>query len=301
MKIENPTTGKVYKDAINRLFGLDIEQWGDSLIDFEWSDKLQALLDSRTVTKNGFGGKQSSYIRDQFLSNGDISKAQIFWVGRNGGNVDNVIDDLRVMVEHLSHDMFLIMTIPNGGYANNLSDGDAYARFVDFADRIKSIYPNNTIDNRAACIQGWDMGGVKLNTSFTQPTIGQNVQINVTDAAFLNSVNSNDVSNFPQWDNQIRIGNMYDADLYTIISVDDSNLITVRLDEVNTVNEGATVENGDTDGSVKYIKVVQEMDWQCFQFDTTPSTFRSDGVHMTDSGKQFIAELVARFFNARFI
>lgn len=293
--------GKV-NDNFDELYGSDIEMWGDSLTS-GMSLAINPYLNSRSVEEFSYGGKTSAFIRDIFLSNADKSKAQIFWIGSNNSwATDYIIDDLRTMINHLGHDRFLIMMIHNGGYEDLLLGGQDYHRFPDLEDRLKFIYPNNFLNNRKAVIQGWDMGGVKLLSSFTQPSLGQNVQINVSDANFLSVVNSADVNTFPQWDNKVRIGDLTNADLYTIVSVDSSNLITLKLDESNVISEGDTVENlTDNDGAIYYLKVVQEMDWQIFNKDATLSTFRADSIHMNSNGKDFLGKKIADFFNRKFI
>lgn len=304
MKMINPTLGSDLAGYINEIYGTDIEIWGDSLVDQDWTQYLNPLLNGRVSVKFGFSSKTASYIRDQFISNADISKAQIFWVGRNDYNIDLIIDPIREMVAHLGHDRFLVMVPPNGGYHTEFNTGEKYELFTETERRLQNEYPNNFLNNRKAVIDGWNFGNVRLNTSFIQPAINSNIQVDVTDANFLNTLNPSDeieLSGYG-WNYKVRIGLLGAADLYEIISVDSDNLITLKLLEVNVKNTGETVSNEVLfDGGKSYLQVLQELDFQLYHLDTTPSTSRSDSVHLKyPEGRQFIARQAARFINRKF-
>lgn len=285
----------------------DIEFWGDSLTGQNYSQYVAAAT-GREVTVRGYGGKTSTYIRDQFLALADTSKTQVIWVGRNNfGLPDVVIDDIRAMVEHLGHSRFIIMNPPNGNYAGEGKNDDnnrAYQAFMTLTDRLQWEYPANFLDIRRATINSYDMGGVTLLSSFVQPAVNGTVQINVSDANTLTTYNQADLT---RWGadvmNKIRIGWMfaYNTDVYEVVSKDSDTLLTVRLVEANWKNPGEMVENQiDAGGNnaVKYMRVMQNADYKCFQEDRWLSTFRSDAIHMADIGKQEVAKHVVRKLEA---
>lgn len=291
------------------LYGNDIQVQGDSLVDQDFTQYLNPLLNGRVSTNHGTSGKTSSWLRDDFIANADFTKAQIFLIGRNNPTYPSVIiDDLRTMISYLTHTNFLILNPPNGGSYlefGNLETGVKYDSFIELETRLAAEYPSNFINLRKAVINGWKMGDVRLLTSFTQPAIGANIQVNVSDAAFLNNQNAADyVAPVTKlWIDQVRIGNVKAADLYDIVSVDDSTHITLTLTEANVIAEGGLVENITYfDGAIGKIQIMQELDWQCYQADTSLSTAREDALHFKyPDGRIMVAEIIAKFINSRFI
>jgi CRISPR/Cas system endoribonuclease Cas6 (RAMP superfamily) len=90
---------------------------------------------------------------------------------------------------------------------------------------------------------------------------------------------------------------------YDIISVVDSTHIILKLTEANVKLVGETVENPILfDGATQYIGIYQELDWQMFNEDSSPSSFRADTHHFKyPNGRLLVAQIVARFINSRFI
>lgn len=308
-------------EVANRLAaGRDIECWGDSLTAQNYAQDLAQIL-GRNCYNHGYGGKTSTYIRDQFLSNFNPNRTQVIWVGRNNYHMVNaVVDDIRDMVAAFGKQNFIIMMPPNGNFGdfgtdeNSLYPEDGtgemrgsgtYNKFIKLADMLSKEYPANFLDNREASINGWCMGNVKLLLPFVQPEVGGSVQIHVSDANFLTTYNENDKEKFGEdFMQHIRIGieDSYPYNQYKVISKDSDTLLTVQLVQASGNNPvGATianlVDNGGTD-SVIYLRVMQEADYMCWRYDTTLSTFRSDGIHMTEDGKKLIAEIVARKITA---
>lgn len=295
--------------------GKDIECWGDSLTAQNYAQYLSQIL-GRNCFNHGYGGKTSTYIRDQFLSGFNPDRTQIIWVGRNNyTRMDVVIDDIRDMVTAFGKQNFIIMMPPNGYYGDfgteddlfpypedgsgEMRGGTGYDKFMELTDRLSKEYPANFLDSREASIHGWRMGNVKLLQSFTQPEVGENVQISVSDANFLTAYNTYDEEKFgTDFMSHIRIGiNVGHYSKYKIISKDSDTLLTVKLVDAAAQSPGTTIENIIDNGgtnSVMYLRVMQEADYMCWRYDTTLSTFRSDGIHMTENGKKLIAEIVAR-------
>lgn len=293
----------------------DIELWGDSLVGQMYGDIIAKKL-GRTVLSYGYGGKKSAYIRDKFLELSNKDNTIIINVGTNDSvnyddilDVDNTITNIRMMVNAIPHNRFLICTPPNGGYGRpaslngGVADGDfkggtKHKMLVELERRLSLEYQGHYLNTREACIYGYDMGGVKLLKSFIQPQVGDRVQISVSDSTFLTTYNQNDFDDYGEdFMKQIRIGSLSKADLYKVISKDSDTLITVELVEVNRITPGGVVENGVDNGgtdSTMYLKVVQEVDYQCFIGDTTASTFRKDKIHMSDRGMEELSTHVSR-------
>jgi hypothetical protein len=86
-------------------------------------------------------------------------------------------------------------------------------------------------------------------------------------------------------------------DVYKIVEKVDNTHLTVQLEGINRISSGNIVGNlvdaGGTN-SVKYLRVMQNADYMCWLYDTTLSTFRKDGIHMTDDGLKLVAQIVSR-------
>lgn len=283
----------------------DIELWGDSLT----AQNYGRYILGADVYTHGYGGQTSTYIRDKFLSEFNEDRTQVIWVGRNNYNeVDVVIDDVRDMVSALGTDDFVIMCPPNGQWGSfgtngedgtgEMKGGDSYKNFLEIERRLAAEYPSNFLNIRKAVVEGWRMGNVKLLSDFVQPSIGDNVTIEVSDATFLTTYNSSDVTAFGEdFMSKIRIGLNGKYDVYKVIEKVDNTHLTVQLEEVNRITSGSAVGNiadrGET-ASIKYLRVIQNADYMCWLYDTTLSTFRSDGIHMTTKGLKFVADVVSR-------
>ncbi len=282
----------------------NIEIWGDSLVAQGYGKYIGEYLDRNVLTK-GYGGKTSTYIRDKFLAEADTSKTIIINVGRNNYNQpDVVIQDIRAMVSAIPHNNFLICCPPNGHYGEGIGTG-AYKNFELIEKRLSRQYGANFLNTRVGTIEEYDMGNVKLINSFVQPEINGQVTITVSDASFLVSYNSGDTNKWGEdFMKKIVIGqSIYAVDVYRVDSYNTSaNTLTITLLENNSgVWPGATVKNGVDGGgldSLKYLRVLQHADYYCFMNDITQSTFRMDGIHMTEKGRKCLAKVVARKINS---
>lgn len=289
----------------DRLKVKDIELWGDSLT----AQNYGKYIEGTTVYTHGFGGKTSTYIRDEFLSNFNKEATQVIWVGRNNyQEIDVVIDDIRDMVSTLTHNNFIIMCPPNGYYGEfgtngedgngEMKGGSNHSKFLELERRLSEEYPSNFLNIRKAVIEGWRMGNVRLLSDFTQPHVGSNVTIEVSDATFLVTYNNNDLDKSGQdFMAKIRIGINGNYDVYKVVEKVDDTHLTVQLEESNRIAVGSTVSNITDSGgnsAVKYLRVMQNADYMCWLYDTTLSTFRNDGIHMTADGLKLVAQIVSR-------
>lgn len=291
----------------------EIENWGDSLTAMGYPEILQEKTGIK-CHNYGYAGYKSTYIRDKFIQMCDKNKIQIIWVGRNNYSYpDVVIEDIQMMVRHLNTPYFLIISVLNGGYGTfgddtgyfpsdgtqEMCGGWSY-NAIDYINTwLKKEYPSNFLDIREALIRGWNMGNIRLLSPFVKPEINGTVHINVSDANFLVNYNTSDLGKFGQdFMENIRIGTNRRYDKYKVISKDDNTHLTVQLIESNyEVSSGETIDNLIDDGgdnSIIYLKIMQECDYQCLRYDTTLSTFRKDGIHMSDDGTKFMVEILIR-------
>lgn len=307
MKVANAKTAEIAKVAesitdINIVD--DIEIWGDSLVAQNYGDYIGKILNRSVLTK-GYGGKTSTYIRDKFLAEADTNKTIIINVGRNNyQEPDVVIQDIRAMVESIPHNNFLICCPPNGNYGEGIGT-TAYDNFKKIEDRLSKQYQANFLNTRDATIQEYDMGNVKLVEPFVQPQINGQVTMTVSNAKFLTTFNENDTAKWGnEFMNKVVIGqSIYAVDTYRIDSYDLANntLTVTLLENKSGVKPGSTVTNGVDSGelqSIKYLRVLQNADYDCYMKDTTQSTFRIDGIHMSTEGQKCIAKVVARKINS---
>lgn len=295
-------------EALTPYTSHQFEIWGDSLVRQGFGNYMG--LDY--VTHHGFGGKTSTYVRDQFLNGvtNPEDKSFIILAGRNNyAETDVIVSDIKAMVKHIGHERFMICMPPNGNYGEGKDHPNTYAYFTKLSEKLSSLYPNNFIDTRRACIEEYDMGDVRLEQSFTQPAIGGTVKVYVSDVAFLTTYNTGDVG---QWGEthmkKIAIGiNLEKMDIYKVIIANtEENSLILQLETNNSdIHAGGTVENivgagGETPNgsSVKYLRVLQNADYYCYQNDITQSTFRKDGIHMSERGQRVLAEVVKRFIVA---
>ena len=281
----------------------DIEIWGDSLVGQGYGKYIGEILGRNVLTK-GYGGKTSTYIRDMFLKDANLNKTQIINVGRNNyQEPDVVIQDIRRMVDAIPHNNFLICCPPNGNYGEGIGT-TAYKNFQTIEEKLRRRYQANFLNTRECTIEEYHMGNVELIKSFVQPQVGSSITINVSNASFLTSYNSNDLNKWgEEFMKKIVIGKSIESvDIYRVDSYDiENNTLTITLLENNSgVKPGSTVGNWTDNGglnSVKYLRVLQYADYYCYTIDTTQSTFRSDGIHMTTEGQKCIAKVVARKIN----
>lgn len=301
----------VAKSVENLVIGGTLHLWGDSLVGQKWGDFLAQIL-GRPVISHGYGGKKSSYIRDQFIANPVVTQfPQIICVGRNNyPNTEVIIDDIRRMVKAMGHLNFLILTPPNGNYGTlngteltlgELKGGPAYKQFIELETRLAAEYGSNYLNSRIGTIQSYDNGGVTLLNSFTQPAVGGQVQVNVSDADFLTNYNPSTVS---KWGativERVVIGINGIFDTYKIVNKIDSTTLLLELVESKRIAPGATVSNLVDDGgtnSVIYLRVMQNADWISYQNDITQSSFRIDDIHMSYGGMICLAKVVANKIN----
>ena len=294
----NSNTSEYSKYTNNYIPNDTIQLWGDSLVAQGYGDIIGQIL-NRNVQSFGYGGKTSTYIRDKFLSLADFSKPQIIIVGRNNKSEPyRIVDDIRAMVEKIPHNNFIIGCPPNGIWGENLTTS-GNAEFIKIEKLLQNQYQSNFLNTRLASIYEYDMGNIKLTSSFIQPNIGEQVTINVSNSAFLMIRNSNETSGC-EWSNGVNdivlTFDMDKYDRYEIISADTTNnTITIKLKEKNLFNVGETVDNKTYgDGEKSYLRVLQYADYWCFMNETTQSTFRNDGIHMSIYGRKCLAKVVAR-------
>ncbi|WP_313386899.1 hypothetical protein [Chishuiella sp.] len=299
--------------SINNLnISSTIDLWGDSLVAQGYGDIISKLL-NRGVVTHGFGGKKSSYIRDKFLADENITKRpQVINIGRNNYmDYDTVINDIRTMVNAMGHNNFLICMPPNGDYGTingnasslgELKGGTRYDVFIRIQNWLSNEYANNFLNTREGSIYSYNMGGIKLVNEFVQPALNEDVTIQLSNTSIFSNLNSADITKFgEEFMNKVVIGMNGVYDIYSIVSVDSSTQLNLKLIEQNRITSGNNVSNLTDDGgdsSVIYLNIFLYADYILRDYDTTQSSFRIDGVHMSEAGKNCLANVVARKINS---
>lgn len=286
-----------------------ISFWGDSLMNGNYPELVAQKLGVECV-KNNFGGRTSSTIREEFIKHyknfpEELEYTHVFCVGRNNlARPQDTVRDLREMVSLLPHSKYLIMMPPNGNYEGEYKGGAAYNNVIWLSDMLHKCFGGAYFDWRSSLINGYDYGGVRLESSFIQPSIGKTVQINVSDADFLITYNNMYMDKSHR--NFIRIGDLMHEKMnkYEVVSKDDSTHLTVKAISEEFLTQGEQISNhqyNDTyNNSYGYIDVVQESDYQTYIGDNTPTTLRTDNIHMASvKAQEFTANLVIREICAR--
>jgi hypothetical protein len=277
---------------------MDFFATGDSLMTTELPTLLAALA-GRNIVAKGYGGQKSFQIRKHFIDENLAiaqSKVNLIWVGRNNiadpGAEDVVVSDVRDMVALIPHKKFIVMGVTNGEVIDEYKNGSRYNRMIKINDHLQAAYGVNYIDIRRHIIENYDYGGVRLVDAFVfvQPAINANVQILVNKTSFF-AVND-----------PIAIGYFSSADKYTVVSIDSATAMTIKLITSNRIAPGGNVGNdfydftqtGTVYPSYGYLKVIKDVDFLDYNYDTTPSTGRIDGIHFNATVNQLIADCVYR-------
>lgn len=277
-----------------------IDAWGDSLTAaaYGYTNAL-ARLSGLTVNMHGFGGKTSQYIRSQFDEGYNPNNFNIFWVGRNNyRQPESILDDLKAMIAKLNKPNYLILMPPNGGYGyfngglGELKGGASYEYFVEIERLLSSAFGNHFVNIRRAAIERWSQGVVLLS-SFTQPAIGGTVQIEVSDANALTTYNTFDTEYQGEtFMKKIVIGINGQYDIYTVLSKVDDTHLSVSLDESHRITPGGTVGNVEETDYTLMLRVEQYADYMFRAYDSTLSTYRTDGVHPSEGGRTLNAQII---------
>ena len=292
-----------------------IQGFGDSLIG---RGEMFVTLQEKTghpATYLTYGGRGSSFIRDRFEENGNFDNAiNVFWVGQNNTDEpDTIIEDLKHMVRLLNHNRFVVLTPIVGAPSSLEMVTERVEINAVISEKIQSIFGNHSVVLNAAIVNGgYDMGGVKLKTSFVQPLIGGSVDVQVSDVSFFQTINSNDASlSYIPDEKYILIGfnGLYDRYEITSSSIDGAGggkegTLTLTLISSSRIGSGSTVENIETieaaTGSsnfysvVKYLQIYKEADKFCIDNKMIPSSFREDAIHPSNLGGACVGELLAQ-------
>ena len=286
--------------AIRQVHFPAIDAWGDSLsgATFGYTQRL-AQISGLTVNMYSYGGKTSQYIRAQFDANFNPDNFQIFWVGRNNyTQPESILDDLKAMVGKLSKPNYMIIMPPNGGYGyfngglGELKGGTSYEYFMEIERLLSSAFGHHFVNLRRAAIERWSQGVVLLS-SFTQPAVGGTVQIEVSDANALTTYNTFDTEYQGEtFMKKIAIGINGQYDIYTVLSKVDDTHLSVSLDESQRVAPGGTVGNVEETDYTLMLRVEQYADYMFRAYDSTLSTYRTDGVHPSSGGRMLNAQII---------
>lgn len=266
---------------------LKIDAWGDSLTYDNWRDILGAMRGIQ-VTRNAWGGETSTQIKERYLLGANPVNFHTIWVGTNNYSSTQVIlDDVAEMVAHKGDGQFMIMPPLNGlfglfadqpgGPTNRLKGGENYHYHLEIEAALSDVYGLRFFNNRLDHVNNYDMGNVFLISPFIQPNIGETIQINVNKVEVSSGeyqYNPSDVNAKIDYWKRIRIGTKELHDKYDILTYESDNLMTVQLTEANITNPGQVVSSG--------LKVMTELDYQCYINETTMTSSRRDAYHHND-------------------
>jgi len=132
-----------------------ISCWGDSMIGQGGASYLPVYLSSFQYAgeHKGIGGESSSSTRTRFeAANDQKHKIQVIWTGRNNSfQVAQVLSDIAAMVDSLTHDNYVVVSVLNG-------DGEGigtsvYSDITSINASLAATYTGkNYYDARAALI-----------------------------------------------------------------------------------------------------------------------------------------------------
>lgn len=153
--------------------------WGDSLtagtgapVGMSYLDQFH-ILSGEPVYRQGWGGKDSTYIKDQFLLQpahwGDYA---IIWSGRNNyTDTATVKADIAAMVAKLTTPNYLILSIINGNYASEYQGQANYNTMLSLNADLAATYGSRFIDVRKALVDSYNPLLPQDVTDFDRDTV----------------------------------------------------------------------------------------------------------------------------------
>lgn len=274
---------------------------GDSLT-AQFDGDYLASITGRSVTRYGYGGRASTQIRDYYLNtlSSEYSKTTVFWVGRNNfydiGLLDTIINDLQRMINAKGDDNFIILTPPTGQYPSEYIGTERRAYLEDLWSTMKRKWGDRVLDAQSILREAFDFSLITLQSSFTQPSVGANVQITLNDTSSFTASDEIVIGFFSQ---SSPSGESVTAnrDEYTVISVDSPTLVTIRLDVSNRIAPGASVNNfttTNTEVAIHYLNIAKTIDYEnVFIRGVSADSVRFDDVHYTDETYQYLGKFIA--------
>ena len=156
-----------------------VSGWGDSLTfgsgggGAGYLEQFQTLS-GQAIYKQGWGGSNSTWIKDQFLlqSNHWGDQYIIIWSGRNNYTATNTVKaDIADMVAHMTTTNYLIMGIINGNYAGEFKGQANYNTMIALNSSLAATYGNKYLDIRQILVNSYNPALPQDVIDFTNDTV----------------------------------------------------------------------------------------------------------------------------------
>jgi len=255
------------------------------------TQKVEAEL-GVVCNNHAISGSRSYEIAQHFLDRSVTEDIIVFFTGVNNISEDdmaqqNLYDINRMIADLPKGHKYIVLSTTVPSYATPGTDTNG--RLLENEKLIKNIFSERSIMVREVMNDGWDYFGIELEEDFIQPDVGSNVQVTVNDTSSL-------LATTP-----IELGQQVfsdGGDKYTVVSIDSTTTMTLRLDEANVIPVGDTVENLQA-GSTTYkkkIRIVKQDDLADYMNNVSPSSARTDFIHYNSVGSQIIADAITSKF-----
>ena len=142
-----------------------VSGWGDSLTagsgapaGMSYLEQFQTLS-GQAIYKQGWGGSNSTWIKDQFLlqTNHWGDQYIIIWSGRNNYNAPATVKaDIAAMVAHMTTTNYLIMGILNGNYASEIKGQSGYNTITTLNADLAATYGDKFLDIRRLLVDSYN-------------------------------------------------------------------------------------------------------------------------------------------------
>ena len=161
--------------------GAVVSGWGDSLTagsgapaGMSYLEQFQTLS-GQAIYKQGWGGSNSTWIKDQFLlqSNHWGDQYIIIWSGRNNySSPATVKADIATMVAHMTNNNnYLIMGILNGNYASEFKGLSGYNTITTLNSDLAATYGSKYLDIRRILVNSYNPALTQDRIDFTNDIV----------------------------------------------------------------------------------------------------------------------------------
>ena len=160
--------------------GAVVSGWGDSLTagsgasaGMSYLEQFQTLS-GQAIYKQGWGGSNSTWIKDQFLLQSSHWGDQyiIIWSGRNNySSPATVKADIAAMVAHMTTTNYLVMGILNGNYASEFKGQSGYNTITTLNSDLAATYGNKFLDIRRILVDSYNPALTQDRIDFTNDIV----------------------------------------------------------------------------------------------------------------------------------
>jgi len=301
--------------ARGEIYQKPVDTWGDSITAEGAYQQVIASKLGVTVANYGIGSQFSQHIKDRFVAHytanpSQLNNTMIIFMGTNNllntdsngnGNdplftrlyaksyKDQMLHDIKVMVDMIPHNRYLIVGGHVGSWA--LHTVEPWLS-MDEADRfIQSTYQQNSLNIRHNTSALWGNLNIRVTSNFTKPALNGQLDIILNDVSFINA-NGNEGS--------FMVGT---KDLYDTYRVDNVNGLTVTC---TLTNDGGHFPVGHTmqaqytltatlgGDAVIDLRAYSDRDIWSYESENIPRSMTVDNIHPTANGYNLVGEILAR-------